>query len=205
MLTLDAAISKFLDSQRDDDLNHVITYGRPALDRVLDLYYRGRDKKVPPLTPSPAVHGYDAADAWGILVAGVGRAFLNEFLDRVESRGYLRRDPLPIVSMLKGVDGTRARDMLARYARHRDWLLRSHAIEGLQWRDDGDSISVIEHHVFDGNPLVRLYARKGVARRDRERGWKLLTEMLGDSRVPPMIREEARISLDRMAAEGAGG
>src|SRR5258708_7273030 len=165
MLTLDAAISKFLDSQSDDDLNHVITYGRPALDRVLDLYYRGRDKKVPPLTPSPAVHGYDAADAWGILVAGVGRAFLNEFLDWVESRGYLRRDPLLIVSMLKGVDGTRARDMLARYARHRDWLLRSHAIEGLQWRDDGDSSMGFGPPLFLPYPPRRVDAPNGWARR----------------------------------------
>jgi hypothetical protein len=51
MPSLDAAISKFLDSQRDDYLNSVIAFGRPALDRVLNLYYRSRDKDVAPLTP----------------------------------------------------------------------------------------------------------------------------------------------------------
>jgi hypothetical protein len=205
MPTVDAAISKFLDSQKDEDLNNVIAFGRPALYRVLDLYYRGRDKEVAPLTPSPAVQGYGEADAWGILVTGVGSAFVNEFLDWVESRGYLGRDPLLLVSMLKGIDDTRARDILARYAGHRDSRLRSHAIDGLQWRDDEDSIGVIEHHLLDRDPLVRLHARKGVARRDRERGRKLLTEMMSDSGVPPMIREEARIFLNRMAAEGESG
>src|SRR5438270_13014292 len=112
MPSLDAAISKFLDSQRDDDLNSVIAFGRPALHRVLDLDYRSRDKDVAPLTPSPAVRGYGAADAWGILVAGVGGEFLDEFLDWVETRRYLGRDQLLIVSMVKGVEGTRARDIL---------------------------------------------------------------------------------------------
>jgi hypothetical protein len=202
MPSLDAAISKFLDSQRDDDLNSVIAFGRPALHRVLNLYYRTHDKDVAPLTPSPAVHGYDAADAWGQLVAGVGGEFLNEFLDWVETRGYLRRDPLPIVSMLKGVEGTRARDIIIRYSGHRDRLLRCHAVEGLQWRDDADSIGVIERRVSDPDPLVKLYARKGVARRDRERGRKLLTEMVGDAKVPPMIRKDAESYLNQMPTEG---
>ena len=203
MPSLDAAISKFLDSQRDDDLNSVIAFGRPALHRVLNLYYRTRDKDVAPLTPSPAVHGYGAADAWGILVAGVGGEFLDEFLDWVETRGYLGRDQLLIVSMLKGVEGTRARDILIRYSGHRDGLLRYHAVAGLQWRDDADSIGVIERHVSDPDALVKLYARKGVARRDRERGRKLLTEMVGDTKLPPMIRKDAESYLNEMPTEGS--
>lgn len=202
MPSLDAAISKFLDSQRDEDLKAVIAFGRPALLRVLNLFYRSRDKDVAPLTPSPAVQGYDAADAWGILVASVGREFLNEFLDWVETRGYLGRDPLLIVSMLKGVEDTRARDILIRYSGHRDSLLRYHAVAGLQWRDDADSIGVIERRVSDPDALVKLFARKGVARRDRERGRKLLTEMVGDTLVPPMIRKDAESYLNQMPTEG---
>jgi HEAT repeat protein len=202
MPNLDAAISKFLDSQRDDDLNSVIAFGHPALYRVLNLYYRSRDQDVAPLRALPAVKGYDAADAWGILVAGVGGEFLNEFLDWVETRGYLGRDPLLIVSMLKGVEDPRARDVLIRYSGHRDRLLRYHAVAGLQWRDDTDSIGVIERRVSDPDPLVKLYARKGVARRDRERGRKLLTEMVADTKVPPMIRKDAESYLSEMSAEG---
>jgi hypothetical protein len=202
MPSLDAAISKFLDSQLHDDLNSVIAFGRPALHRVLDLYYRSRDKDVAPLTPWPAVQGYGAADAWGILVAGVGGEFPNEFLDWVEARGYLGRDPLLIVCMLKGVEGTRARDVLIRYSGHRDKLLRYHAVAGLQWRDDADSISVIERRISDPDPLVKLSARKGVARRDRERGRKLLSEIVGDTRVPPMIRKDAETYLTQMPSEG---
>jgi HEAT repeat protein len=201
MASLDAAISKFLDSQRDDDLNSVIAFGRPALHRVLNLYYRSRDNDVAPLTHSPAVQGYDAADTWGILVAGVGREFLNEFLDWVETRGYLGRDPLLIVSMLKGIEDTRARDILIRYSGHRDRLLRYHAVAGLQWRDDADSIGVIERRVSDPDPLVKLYARKGVARRDGERGRKLLREMVGDTKVPPMIRKDAESYLSQMPTD----
>lgn len=202
MPTLDAAISKFLDSQRDDDLKSIIAFGRPALYRVLDLYYRSRDRDVAPLTPSPAVQGYDAADAWGLLVAGVGGEFPEEFLDWLESRGHLGRDPLLIVSMLKGVEVTRARDILIRYSGNRDELLRYHAVAGLQWRDDADSIGVIERCISDPDPLVKLYARKGVARRDRERGRRLLTEMVRDTKVPPMIRKDAQSYLNKMAAEG---
>jgi hypothetical protein len=202
MPSLDAAISKFLDSQRDEDLKAVIAFGRPALLRVLNLYYRSRDKDVAPLTPSPAVQGYNAADAWGILVAGVGREFLNEFMDWVETRGYLGRDPLLIVSMLKGAEDGRARDILIRYSSHRDMLLRYHAVAGLQWRDDADSVGVIERRVSDPDPLVKLYARKGVARRDPGRGRKLLREMVGDTRVPPMIRKDAESYLNQMPTEG---
>lgn len=196
---LDAAIARYLDSTTLFNLDDVIAFGRPALHRVLELYYRGREEDVAPLHPQPKVEGRDAVDAWWGLVAGVGRAFLNEFLDYVEGKGSIEQDPGSYVAMLTGVDGTRARDILARYANHPDWLVRSHAIKGLQWRNDDVSIRIVEEHVEDSNKSVRLNALLGVGRRDPERSRRLLTDMIRDPTTPPLLRQQAEQLFSQLA------
>jgi hypothetical protein len=190
---LDTAISGFLDSTSNDDFARLINFGPAALRRALELAFRASDPDVPPLTRLPVVKGRDAVEAWSSLLAELGSAFPDEFLDQYD-RGDLplANDPLLVISALRGVDGARARNVLAQFAEHPDEIVRWHLMNALNWREDEVARAVVERHLADSSPGVRLNAIMGVARRDTRRARPLLAALVDDERVPPLIRREAR-------------
>lgn len=199
---LDTAISGFLDSTSNQDFARVIAFGPAALSRALELAFRAPDADVPPLTPLPVVKGRDAVEAWSSLLAELGSAFPDEFLDRYD-RGDLpfANDPLLVISALRGVDGARARNVLAQFAEHPDEIVRWHLMNALNWREDEVARAVVERHISDPSPSVRLNAIRGVARHERRRARPLLEAMVADERVPPLIRQEARTRLVELGTE----
>jgi len=201
---LDAAISKFLDSTSNDDFARLIGFGPAALHRALELAFRPSEPDVPPLTPSPAVRDRDAVEAWSSLLAGLGGAFPDEFLDQYDLGELpLANDPLLVIGALRGVDGPRARTVLCQFAEHPDGIVRSHLMNALNWREDEVARAVVERHLSDPSPLVRLYAIRGIARRDTRRAQPLLAAMADDEHVPPLIRREARITLMELGTQNS--
>jgi HEAT repeat protein len=138
------------------------------------------------------------------LVVGLGGAFPDEFLDQFDRAAVpLANDPILVISALRGVDGPRARTVLCQFAEHPDYIVRSHVINALKWRDDEVATAVVEGHLSDSSALVRLDAIRGVARRNAKRARPLLAAMVHDKSVPPLLRQEARRTLTELDSEDA--
>jgi HEAT repeat protein len=65
---------------------------------------------------------------------------------------------------------------------------------------------VVENHLSDASPLVRLAAIRGVARRNPTRARPLLVAMLKDPSVGRLLREDAQRTLTELnSGEGDRG
>jgi HEAT repeat protein len=192
---MDAALANFLNSTSEDDRDALIAFGPRALDRALEVFAHGSDLN--PLISGLTVSGRATADAWGIVIAALGRAFPEEFLSYVEQGdlGLLRNNPSLVVVTLGGMNGSGAQQMLVRFTDHPDNLIRFHAMKGLSWRDDPDAIAAVERHLDDPSPLVRLEALRGVVRRDPSRAERLLAVVIQEGKLPPLLREQAQAML----------
>jgi HEAT repeat protein len=107
----------------------------------------------------------------------------------------MRNNPSLVVVTLGGMNGSGAQQMLVRFAGHPDDLIRFHAMKGLFWRDDPDAIVAVESRLDDRSPLVRLEALRGVVRRDPLRAERLLTVVIQEGKLPPLLREQAQTML----------
>jgi HEAT repeat protein len=192
---MDAALASFLNSTSEGDRDALVAFGPRALDRALEVFGHGSDLK--PLISGLTVNGRAIADAWGIVLAALGRAFPQEFLSHVEQGelGLMRNNPSLVVVTLGGMNGSGAQQMLVRFAGHPDDLIRFHAMKGLFWRDDPDAIVAVESRLDDRSPLVRLEALRGVVRRDPLRAERLLTVVIQEGKLPPLLREQAQTML----------
>jgi hypothetical protein len=200
---LDKALSRFLDSSTpDEEIVRLREFGPAALERVLDLCFRGARHGVPPLRPVPIVKGRDAVDAWSSAIAGLGGAFPDEFLDSVQRMGLaFGKVDLTVVTTLAGIDRPRAEALLSDFAESSDYLIRYHSLRGLGWRDSETSHAAVGRHITDPSPLVRMQAIRGVARHDPFRAIPLLEAMVADGSTPPLLRNEAKALLDKLRAK----
>lgn len=189
---MDAALANFLNSTSEDDRDALVAFGPVALDRALEVFARGSDFK--PLIPGLTVNGRALADAWGIVITALGRAFPEKFLSYVE-QGDLGNNPSLVVVTLGGLSGSGAQQVLVRFTDHPDNLIRFHAVKGLFWRTDPDAIAAVEKHLDDPSPLVHLEALRGVVRRDPSRAERLLAVVIQEGKLPPLLREQAQTML----------
>lgn len=192
---MDAALASFLNSTSEADRDALVALGPRALDRALEVFAHGSDLK--PLISGLKVNGRAIADAWGIVIAALGRAFPEEFLSYVEQGdlGLMRNNPSLVVVTLGGINGSGAQQMLVRFTDHPDNLIRFHALKGLFWRDNPEAIAAVERHLNDASPLVRLEALRGVVRRDPLRAERLLASVIQEGNLPPLLREQAQTML----------
>jgi hypothetical protein len=195
---MDAALARFLNSTSEGDSEALVAFGPRALHRALEVFARGSDQKTS-IARLPA-EGRAIADAWGIVIAALGRAFPEEFVSSLENNdpGLARSNPLLVVVTLSGVNGFGAQQMLSRFTDHPDSIIRFHAMKGLFWRDDPDAIAAVERHLDDSSPLVRLEAIRGVARRDPERAERMLAVMISEVALPPLAKEQAQMMLETL-------
>jgi HEAT repeat protein len=192
---MDAALASFLNSTSEGDRDALVAFGPRALDRALEVFAHGSDLK--PWISGLTVSGRAIADAWGIVIAALSRAFPEEFLSCVEQGdvGLLRSNPQLVVVTLGDLKELGARQMLLRFTDHPDDLIRFHAMKGLFWRDDPDAIAAVERHLDDASPVVRLEALRGVVRRDPSRAERLLAVEIQEGKLPPLLTEQAQTML----------
>jgi hypothetical protein len=107
---LDQALSKYLDSGSEENLEALLHFGPAAFSRVFELSYRGHDADVPRLNPAPKVAGREAIDA----VRGLGSRNDELAIGVVEDR-LADSDPSVYFAAIRGLawrDRGRAEQLL---------------------------------------------------------------------------------------------
>ncbi len=196
---LDQALSTYLDSGSEENLEALLHFGPAAFSRVFELSYRGHDADVPRLNPAPRVAGREAIDAWSSVLSRLAREFPDRFFDALDAL-----EPQPVLSVMEvvivaGIPGRRATKWLQPFAASADWLLRYHAVRGLGSRNDELAIGVVEDRLADSDPSVHFAAIRGLAWRDRGRAEQLLRQMVNDVTTPALLRQQAKEELEALA------
>ncbi|HCT79853.1 MAG TPA: hypothetical protein DGT23_25465 [Micromonosporaceae bacterium] len=110
----------------------------------------------------------------------------------------LRDRSLAALVVLGRLDDPRAVGLLLQCVRFRDWRVRCHAVHGLAWRDDRESINAVERAAREDCALaVRVAALQGVARRDPARAKTLYIGLLDHPHLTPMLREQVIAALEK--------
>jgi hypothetical protein len=199
IVDLDAVIANWLNSQPDWALRRAIEWGEPVLRRAIALYY-GHSTWI--YTFTLVRTSREIGDAWTHLLFRLAMAFPDVYLDEIDAgRIRLRRGaPLSEVVILGCLDDHRAVPLLVHCTRHRDWLVRFHAVRGLARRDDAASVAAVDFAaVRDCSLPVRAEAVAGMARRDPVRARMLYTELLDHPHQTPLLSRQIRQVLDSTA------
>jgi len=199
LAAIDAIIVEFLNGEQRSALDRAVAMGEPMLRRVVDLYY-GHSSWVDP--PRLTGASREIADAWTHLLFRLATALPGVYLDEIDARRIRLKGGAPIseVVILGYLDDPRAVPLLARCARHRDWLIRYHAVRGLAHRDDPDSRAAVEHAANrDCDVAVRVEAVAGIARRDPARARTLYAELLYHPHLTPTLAQRVRQALNSTA------
>ena len=199
LVDLDAVIVGWFRDEPDSAVQRAIEWGEPVLRRAVALYYGHAMWTSPPeLTGA----GREIGDAWTHLLFRLAMAFPGAYLDEIDARRIRLRGGAPIseVVILGYLDDPRAAPLLVRCTRHRDWLVRYHAVRGLARRDDAASVAAIEHAATrDCSLPVRVEAVAGIARRDPARARTLYTELLDHPHQTPLLSRQVRQALNSTA------
>ena len=198
-MDLDALIADWLNGEPDRASRRAIDSGEPVLRRAVALYYGHATWTSPPeLTGA----GREIGDAWTHLLFRLAMAFPGAYLDEIDARRIRLKAGAPIseVVILGYLDDPRAVPLLVRCTRHRDWLVRFHAVRGLARRDDVASVAAVDHAATrDCSLPVRVEAVAGIARRDRARARILYTELLDHPHQTPLLSKRVRQALNSTA------
>jgi len=198
LVDLDAVIGAWLQAEPDWALRRAVEWGEPALRRAIALYYGHAT-----WTSKPDLSGgREIGDAWSALLFRLAMANPGVYLDEIDARRIRLRTGAPIseVVILGYLDDPRAVPLLVRCTRHRDWLVRFHAVRGLARRDDDASVAAIDHAATrDCSLPVRVEAVAGIARRDPARARILYTGLLDHPHQTPLLSEQVRRALNSTA------
>ena len=198
-MDLDAVIADWLQGEPDRALPRAIEWGEPLLRRAIALYYSHATWiSAPALTRA----GREIGDAWTHLLFRLAMAFPAVYLDEIDARRIRLKLGAPIseVVILGYLDDARAVPLLVRCTRHRDWLVRYHAVRGLARRDDPASIAAVDHAATrDCSLPVRVEAVTGIARRDPARARILYTELLDHPHQTPVLSQQIKQALNSTA------
>lgn len=198
-MDLDAVIGAWLQGEPDWALQRAVQWGEPVLRRAIALYYGHATWTA---EPELSRAGREIGDAWTHLLFRLARANPRVYLDEIDARHIRLKAGAPIseVVILGYLDDPRAVPLLVRCTRHRDWLVRFHAVRGLARRDDDASVAAIDHAASrDCSLPVRVEAVAGIARRDPARARALYTGLLDHPHQTPLLSEQVRRALNSTA------
>lgn len=197
------AIRGFLCDPGETSMARLVARGPAALYRVNQVYFgRRRDRDYVDFREPPDLDLADREqlDLWAQMRFELARSYPQTYLREIEAKRIrLGRwsDPTDELVTLGHLDDPRAAALLRRYVRHRNWLARLHAVRGLAWRDDPESVAAVET-ALDDEPIVRVEAVAGVARRDVERARALYRALLDHPRLTPLLRQEVTTRIQQL-------
>lgn len=148
----DDAIRDWLRDERQIDMDRLVALGPNALRRVIGIYYRGDAADV-----HVARSGREMVDAWASLLGGLAEAYPDVFLDEIEGVRLGSSPTLELV-ILGGIADPRAAALLRKHLASPDWLVRLHAVRGLDGRTDAASLAAVETAMSDEEASVRREA-----------------------------------------------
>jgi HEAT repeats len=195
LAAIDAIIVECLNGEPRSAIDRAVAVGEPMLRRLVDLYY-GHSSWIEP--PRLTAASREIGDAWTGLLFRLAMAFPGVYLDEIDARRIRLKGGVHIseVVILGYLDDPRAVPLLVRCTRHRDWLVRYHAVRGLAHRDDPESVAAVEHAAGrDCDVAVRVEAVAGIARRNPARARTLYTGLLDHPHLTPMLAEHVRQAL----------
>lgn len=198
---LDEAIIGWLRDESDAAFDRLSGLGQAVLYRAVGLYYGHSSWAAEPVFDRA---GREIGDAWSVLLGRLAQLYPDAYLEQIEARRIrLTRisSPTSEVVILGLIADPRAVALLAKCARHRDWLVRYHAVQGLVWRDDPEAVAAVDRAAReDCSVSVRCEAAAGVARRDPARAIKLYTALLEHPHLTPMLRKQVKNGLAKLNA-----
>lgn len=195
LVDLDAAIAGRLRGERDRPTEASET----LLRRAVALYYGHDTWTTAPELPGA---GREIGEAWTLLLFDLAMAFPRAYLDEIDARRIRLKVGVPIseVVIVGCLDDPRAVPLLVHCTRHRDWLVRYHAVRGLVRRDDAASVAAVKQAAMrDCSLPVRVEAVAGIARRDAARARILYTELLDHPHQTPLLSQQVRRALNSTA------